>query len=205
MNFRTVHSAKGLEADYVVVVGLQSGKYGFPSEIADDPILDVVLSKPESFSHAEERRLFYVALTRARHAVHLIADYAAPSSFLTEVLAYRGDIEARGAAAVESVNCNECKTGTMVRRSGPDGAFYSCSNYPLCTYKTDACKRCGTGILARHKNSTLHVCNNPNCKHTERACPACKTGRLVERNGRYGPFLGCTNYASGECRHTENP
>ncbi|MGB5833043.1 MAG: topoisomerase DNA-binding C4 zinc finger domain-containing protein [Thiohalocapsa sp.] len=145
-----------------------------------------------------------VALTRARHAVHLIADYASPSSFLTEILSYAGDIEVRGAAAVEPVHCEESKTGTMVQRTGPYGTFCSCSNYPLCTCKTDACKRCGTGILARQKNSTLYVCNNQNCNHTERACPACKTGRLVERNGRYGPFLGCTNYASGECRRTEN-
>ena len=64
--YMTVHHSKGLEADYVVVLGLCSGKYGFPTEIADDPLLDLVLAAPEGHPNAEERRLFYVAITRAR-------------------------------------------------------------------------------------------------------------------------------------------
>ena len=44
----TVHRSKGLEADYAVVLGLCSGKHGFPVEIADDPLLDLVLAAPEA-------------------------------------------------------------------------------------------------------------------------------------------------------------
>jgi superfamily I DNA/RNA helicase len=74
IEFKTVHRSKGLEADYVIVAGMCSGKYGFPTEIADDPILDIVLAAPEGHPNAEERRLFYVALTRARRRAFLLAD-----------------------------------------------------------------------------------------------------------------------------------
>ncbi len=81
----TIHRSKGMEADYVIVLGLTADRYGFPSEIEDDPLLSLVLAKPENFPHAEERRLFYVALTRARHQVHLLVDRRRPSVFALEL------------------------------------------------------------------------------------------------------------------------
>ena len=48
LSYKTVHGSKGLEADYVVVLGLCSGRHGFPSEIEDDPLLDLVLSAPRT-------------------------------------------------------------------------------------------------------------------------------------------------------------
>lgn len=59
IDFLSVHSAKGLEADNVILVNCNQGAYGFPALIEDDPILDFVLSKSESYPYAEERRLFY--------------------------------------------------------------------------------------------------------------------------------------------------
>ena len=83
--WKTIHGSKGLEADYVVVLGLCSGKYGFPAEIADDPLLDLVLAVPEDHPNAEERRLLYVAVTRARRQAFLLADGGPPSEFVTEL------------------------------------------------------------------------------------------------------------------------
>jgi len=73
VTFRTVHSAKGLEADYVIVPSMSTGTFGFPSQIVDDPVLSLAMAQADPYPHAEERRLFYVALTRARRGVHLIA------------------------------------------------------------------------------------------------------------------------------------
>ena len=123
IEFKTVHSAKGLEADYVIVFGMRSGKYGFPSEISDDPIIDAVLSEPESFAHAEERRLFYVALTRARHAVHLIIDYNSPSSFVTEIREYEGLVLSLAAAGDNPVYCPKCDSGQLIQRTSQYGNF----------------------------------------------------------------------------------
>jgi DNA helicase-4 len=86
MRFLTVHRSKGLEADHVIILRAARGRMGFPSEIVDDSLLDLVLPEPEKFEHAEERRLFYVALTRARHSVTILVDRDAPSVFATEIL-----------------------------------------------------------------------------------------------------------------------
>jgi DNA helicase-4 len=88
----TVHRSKGLEADYVIVDGLTADEFGFPSEIEDDPLMGLVLARPDDYPHAEERRLFYVALTRARHQVHVIADRGHPSSFALELLGREYDV-----------------------------------------------------------------------------------------------------------------
>ena len=84
--FLSVHSAKGLEADHVILVNCNQGAYGFPSLIEDDPILDFVLSKKESYPFAEERRLFYVAMTRARMHMYVLYDQNKPSPFISEFL-----------------------------------------------------------------------------------------------------------------------
>ena len=84
--FLSVHSAKGLEADNVILVNCNQGAYGFPSLIEDDPILDFVLSKGETYPFAEERRLFYVAMTRARMKMYVCYDQKRPSPFISEFL-----------------------------------------------------------------------------------------------------------------------
>ena len=87
IHFRTIHAAKGLEADHVIILRVTSGRMGLPSEIIDDSLLDMVLPEAEPFEHAEERRLFYVALTRARTNVIILADREAPSVFVRELAA----------------------------------------------------------------------------------------------------------------------
>jgi DNA helicase IV len=83
--FHTAHGSKGLTCDYAILLGLDSGIFGFPSEIADDPVLDYLLEDSGSYDNAEERRLFYVAMTRARHKVYLMYNKRNPSRFIREL------------------------------------------------------------------------------------------------------------------------
>ena len=103
-----------------------AGTYGFPSTIADDPILDLAMPAPEAFPHAEERRLLYVAMTRARHQVTLLTSPTRPSPFVAELHGYPG-VTAWG--EVPSEVCPRCGQGTMVQRSGRYGPFLGCSTW----------------------------------------------------------------------------
>lgn len=128
--FLSVHSAKGLEADNVILVNCNQGAYGFPSLIEDDPILDFVLSKKESYPFAEERRLFYVAMTRARMHMYVLYDQDKPSPFVSEFLlkVQRG-----------SFLCPKCLGGEVVPvkdGTSANGTRYRCFK---CTNKESGC------------------------------------------------------------------
>lgn len=86
IEFLTVHKSKGLEADYVIILQCNKDTYGFPSLISDDPILSYVLTKSDQFPFGEERRLFYVAITRAKLKTFVLYDIHFPSVFVDEFL-----------------------------------------------------------------------------------------------------------------------
>ena len=85
INFMTIHASKGQQADYVVIVGLNDGKEGFPALARESLLEQVLLPQPEPYADAEERRLLYVALTRAKHRVWLLYDRDAPSVFVEQL------------------------------------------------------------------------------------------------------------------------
>lgn len=123
--FLTVHKAKGLESDIVIVINCNSGKYGFPSEMSDDVVLNLLLSEADQFENGEERRLFYVAMTRAKQNVVFIADSTYKSKFIAELEVESGDTSIK--------KCPRCKTADLVKKSGTKNekqwAFYGCTNY----------------------------------------------------------------------------
>lgn len=125
INFLTAHSSKGLEADYVIILNGNSGTYGFPSEISDDPLLSFLLSKADQFPNGEERRLFYVALTRAKKHIHILSNKDYPSKFVEEI---------EENAPITSIKCEWCDNGKLVERRGPFGYFYSCNNSHYCNF-----------------------------------------------------------------------
>jgi DNA helicase-4 len=137
----TAHKAKGLEADYVIIVDLQKGRYGFPTLIPDDPLMEMVLAAPDGYPHSEERRLFYVAMTRARQAVFLCAPVNRPSTFVTELIdneypmvRHIASLEDEDTRSFSEDKCVLCGTGYMVPRTGPYGSFLGCSNFPHCQH-----------------------------------------------------------------------
>ena len=136
VEFSTVHRAKGREADYLVVLDLKDGRWGFPSREKDDPVIDLVLPPTAGISYpfAEERRLFYVAMTRARRGAYLITDRERPSPFVTELFRQTGSLRQLGKFPPK---CPRCVSGRLVERTGRFGVFLGCTEYrstPSCTY-----------------------------------------------------------------------
>jgi DNA helicase-4 len=85
LDFMTIHASKGQQADYVIVVGLHDGNDGFPAPARESIMEEALLPAVEDFPDAEERRLLYVALTRARHRVWLLFNKETPSCFVDEL------------------------------------------------------------------------------------------------------------------------
>lgn len=82
LEFMTIHASKGQQADYVIVIGLKDGSDGFPAPVRESVMEQALLPMPEDFPDAEERRLLYVAITRARHRVWLLFNKEEPSVFV---------------------------------------------------------------------------------------------------------------------------
>ncbi|MEI9918967.1 MAG: ATP-dependent helicase [Bacteroidota bacterium] len=82
---KTIHAAKGLEAKVVFIVGLTDGYGGFPDVWLEDRIFQVIKKANHDLLLEEERRLFYVAITRAKEKLFLITEKGNESSFLKEI------------------------------------------------------------------------------------------------------------------------
>ncbi|MGY0627192.1 MAG: UvrD-helicase domain-containing protein, partial [Paraglaciecola chathamensis] len=89
----SIHAAKGKEADYAILTGMTQGQHGFPASKVTSPLLEALLPVEETYPNAEERRLFYVALTRAKHKVYILADKNQPSPFVSELMGPAFDVE----------------------------------------------------------------------------------------------------------------
>ena len=76
LTLATAHGTKGLEFDHVAVIGMDAGRFPSRRSVAESP-------EPER-ALEEERRLAYVAWTRARRSLTLVYDPLAPSEFLLE-------------------------------------------------------------------------------------------------------------------------
>lgn len=137
IEFMTIHRAKGLEADYVIINNVFDGTTGFPSQIADHEVLNLVLQHPESYPLAEERRLMYVAMTRTRNKVFIIGQKRRVSSFIFDVCKLM--LKDNEVTLVKSKKCPKC-FGELAERNSKYGKFWGCSNYDSCTYKIDETK-----------------------------------------------------------------
>ncbi|QQX79775.1 UvrD-helicase domain-containing protein [Shewanella sp. KX20019] len=205
---QSFHASKGKEADYVVITGMKTGKHGFPSQKVTPALLEAFLPQAEDFEFAEERRLFYVALTRAKHRVYVVADMTDVSPFVVELLQQNYAIEQQefGTSLVQKlfgeIKCVRCTTGTLKPRKGKFSSFYSCSHFPLCDHKEEGCERCASP-MTRQRFIGFKVCLNDSCGHTTPLCNVCG-GDMVLRKGVRGEFWGCKNYRGNNAPSCRN-
>ena len=139
MNFMTVHQSKGLECDYIILLNCNGGSLGFPANITDSPILKYVLSEPDAYAFSEERRVFYVGITRAKKHTWVLYDKNNPSPFVQEFV--ETDTPTGGDGIPESERCPKCHCGRVriVKRgvavNGNPFTVLACSNERLgCDY-----------------------------------------------------------------------
>ena len=86
MKYLTMHKSKGLESDRTIIINLENTYDSIPSKIEDSEYLTYVKPKIDEFPYAEERRLFYVALTRCKNSNYLLVNKRNPSIFVKELI-----------------------------------------------------------------------------------------------------------------------
>lgn len=192
ITFLTAHSSKGLGYDNVIVINGKDDVLGFPSKIEDDPVMKLVIKDDESFDFAEERRLFYVALTRTKNRVYLITPQLRPSKFVLEIKDKFTNVVLRGTELNPTKRqdfrrkCPICGYPLQYRRGNykflkGGGSLWICSNDPeVCGFVTNDVKG---GNMSISK------------------CPSCEDGYLIvkqiknkEGEDTGNRMLGCTNY-----------
>lgn len=191
ISFLTAHSSKGLGYDNVIIINGKDDIMGFPSKIEDDPVMKLVIKEDEKIDFAEERRLFYVALTRTKNRVYIVTPQNKPSKFILEIKDNFTNVILKGTelSPVESVDyrraCPICGYPLQRRKNNNfkfmNNSLWICSNDPeLCGFVTNDLKG---GKLSISK------------------CPDCEDGYLIvktikNKDGKDtgNRMLGCTNY-----------
>jgi len=203
----SAHGSKGKEAGFVIVMNMLDGEFGFPSEKITHPLVDALLPSTEAFEFAEERRLFYVALTRAKNRVYLLTDMEKASRFVIELIEQEYPIEQNEFPTsllqklIRKISCRSCHTGTMTLRSGKWGRYYGCCHYPRCAHTEKPCGNCN---LPMSVENGYKMCIDPECNYRVPVCQKCGSD-MVYRTGAYGEFWGCRNYRGNErvsCNYT---
>ena len=184
ITFMTAHASKGLGYDNVIVINGKNETYGFPSKIETDPVLNYVIKQDTSIDAAEERRLFYVAMTRTKDRVYFIAPTENPSEFLLEIKHDYKNVVLKGEWNEAASNQNKFKKSCPIcgyplqykYKTAYGLRLWICTNEPeICDFMTN---KLDAGKLAIMK------------------CPDCD-GYLIAKSGKSNNyFLACTNYTS---------
>ena len=188
ITFMTAHSSKGLGYDNVILINMFEGKFGFPCQIEDDPIIKLVTYEDNSMPFAEERRLFYVAMTRTKNRVYIAAPKTKPSRFLVELIKDFNipHSEELNMQVVDLFNlrCPVCRFPLKYEFNKNYGL-----NLWICTNEAELCDFM--------TNDRIHM-------HDILKCPKCTDGYLiVKKNPKNGDvFYGCTNYFNEEKKCT---
>lgn len=184
ITFMTAHSSKGLGYDNVVLINMFEGKFGFPCQIEDDPIIKLVMYEDKSMPFAEERRLFYVAMTRTKNRVYIATPKNKPSRFLVEL------IKDYNLPLSEEINMQTVDLFSL--------------RCPVCGFplKYEFNKNYGLSLWICTNEAEIcdFMTNDKAHKHDICKCPKCQDGYLIVKfNRKNGDvFYGCTNYKNDE-------
>lgn len=193
ITFMTAHASKGLGYDNVIVINGKNETYGFPSKIENDPVLNFVVKRDDFIEAAEERRLFYVAMTRTKNRVYFIAPESNPSEFLLEIKNDYKNVILKGKwnkETAEALNykkiCPMCGYPLQKKVKNAFGLrLWICMNDPeVCDFMTN---EIAAGKLSIQK------------------CDKCDGYLIAKPNGdRTDYFLGCTNFKTNKtgCNNT---
>jgi len=190
ITFMTAHSAKGLGFDNVILLNMFEGKFGFPSQLEDDPIMKLVRFEDTSVPFAEERRLFYVALTRTKNRVYILTPQTKPSRFLIELIndynIPRSENLNMQTVDLFSMRCPNCRYPLKYEFNKNYGLhLYLCTNEPeVCDFMT----------------------NNRSHLHDIYKCNQCTDGYMIVKTSKdNNVFYGCTNFdakTKQSCKNT---
>lgn len=184
IQFLTAHSSKGLSADNVIIINAKDEAYGFPSKIEDDPILNLVVANDTSYSYAEERRLFYVALTRTRNRVYIVTPQKRPSEFIKELLSDPQSYP------------NVTLKGTLDSNMTKNAVYNSC---PICGFPMQFRWNKNYGLKLWMCSNDQEVCgfmtnDRRGGDLSIQKCDWCNDGFLIVKKSNNDFILGCTNY-----------
>jgi len=186
LSFLTAHRSKGLGYDNVIIINAVNAVYGFPSKIEDDPVMKLVIREDQTIEYAEERRLFYVAMTRTKNRVYIAVPKQRPSRFVGELVRDYKNVCVNGQLDLSKIDspdislikrCPVCGYPLQYKyRREPGLRLWICTNEPeICSFMTNDLS-----------GGTLPILK----------CDCCKDGYLIVRKKDNDTFLGCTNYKS---------
>lgn len=190
ISYLTAHSSKGLGYDNVIIINAKDAVLGFPSKIEDDPVMKLVIKDDESYDYAEERRLFYVALTRTKNKVHIITPKYKPSQFVLElkekyqnVILDGGELE----PIKEISNVLKCPYCGYPMQKRNNKNFKIKGNLWICSNEPEVC-----GFITNDMSGG-RLCISK--------CPKCEDGYLIvktakNKNNKIQKMLGCSNFKS---------
>jgi len=208
VRFYSAHKSKGSESQHVILTDMTSGLYGFPCEIQDSSVMELAKRFESDGFIDEERRLFYVALTRSKKFLYIYSMEQNNSMFLNEINPYlmrlRLDTTKRwdeglsdymksfikGILPKTPISCPNCDS-FLVKRTGKKGNFLGCSRYPKCNFTLNL-----EELSDRYGDKEILTIDS-----LPKFCDQCGK-HLAIRKGPYGGFLGCTGYP--KCKFTFN-
>lgn len=174
LSYLTAHRSKGLGYDNVIVINAANTTYGFPSKIVDDPIIKLVIHEDNSIEYAEERRLFYVAMTRTKNRVYIAAPKERPSRFVLELIRDYSNVRVNGDIDID-------------RQDSPDTTVLK--KCPICGYPLQYRHKRALGLklwLCTNEPELCGFMTNDLCggKLSILKCDKCKDGYLVVKKGQ---------------------